>query len=182
MAGAACGPAEAHTLAADGIARVYAMHNSVLGCSRHGTRAYLLGQRATCLGSARVDPVLVAGQLTAYGSERCGVDTGFTEVIVRRLTDGRQLRSAPATTPPGVESFQNVGSLVLKRDGALAWIGSGSSIVGHGRRKIEVYAANAGGPVRLLDSGVTVRPGSLKLHGSRLTWKHGASLRHAGLS
>ena len=116
------------------------------------------------------------------GLTRCGVDSGSTAVVVRRLTDGKVLRSAVATSPPGVESHQSVGSLVLKRDGAVAWIGTGKSIIGAGTPKVEVYEADRRGPVRLLDSGVAVRPGSLTLHGSKLSWKHGTALRHAMLT
>lgn len=177
----ACGPKGATTLAASRVARVYVTANRVYGCSRRGTRTFLLGQRATCIQAVRVDPVVVAGTFAAYGSERCGVDTGNTEVIVRRMSDGKTLRSAAATSPPGVESFQSVGSLVLKRDGAVAWIGRGSSIGLH-THKTEVYKADRHGSVQLLDAGVAIRSGSLVLNGSRLSWKHGDTLRHATLS
>jgi hypothetical protein len=125
--------------------------------------------------------VVVAGDLAAFGREECGVDTGSTEIVVRRLTDGRRLRIAAATTSPGVESFQSVGSLVLQRDGAVAWIGDGSSIIRHAH-KVEVYKAERNGPLKLLDSGLAVAPGSLRLHGSRLSWKHGGSTRTSSLS
>jgi hypothetical protein len=177
----ACGPKGATTLAASRVARVYVTGNRVYGCSRHGTRTLLLGQRATCEGNARVDPVAVEGEIVAYGSERCFVDTGNTAVIVRRLSDGKTLRSAAATSPPGVESFQSVGSLVLKRDGAVAWIGLGSSIGLH-NHKTEVYKADSHGSVQLLDAGGAIRSGSLVLNGSRLSWKHGDTVRHATLS
>ncbi len=177
----ACGPKGATTLAASRAARVYVTGNRVYGCSRHGTTSFLLGQRATCIQAVRVDPVVVAGKFAAYGSERCGVDTGNTAVIVRRLSDGKTLRSAAATSPPGAESYQSVGSLVLKRDGAVAWIGMGSSIGQHTHRT-EVYKADSHGSVQRLDSGDAIRPGSLVLSGSRLSWKHGDTVRHATLS
>jgi hypothetical protein len=177
-----CGPFDAKTLAASSVARVYAMGNSVFGCSVDGSGAFLLGQRKTCIGAARVAPVVVAREFAAYGLARCGVDSGSTQVVVRRLTDGKIVRAAVATTPPGVESYQSVGSLVLKRDGAVAWIGVGHSLVGHGSPKIEVYRANRRGKVQLLDSGLAVQPGSLTLQGSRLTWKDGAAVRHGSLS
>lgn len=180
-AAAACGPAGARTLAASGVARVYVAGKTAYGCSIHGSKPYRLGQRATCLGAPRVDPVQVSGELAAYGLEQCGVDTGSTQVVLRRLTDGRRLRSAPATTSPGVESYQSVGSLVLKSDGAVAWIGDGSSIVRHAH-KIEVYKADSHGSVRLIDAGAAVAPGSLRLRGSKLTWMHGSARRAATLS
>lgn len=177
-----CGPFDAKTLGASSVARVYAMGNSVFGCSVDGSGAFLLGQRKTCIGAARVAPVVVAREFAAYGLARCGVDTGSTQVVVRRLTDGKIVRVAVATTPPGVESYQSVGSLVLKGDGAVAWIGVGRSLVGHASPKIEVYRANRRGKVQLLDSGLSVRPGSLTLQGSRLSWKNGTAVRHGSLS
>jgi hypothetical protein len=174
-----CGPAGARTLAADGVARVYAVGNDVFGCASGGSRPYKLGQRNTCVGTARVGPVVVAAKLTAYALSRCGVDTGFTQVIVKRLTDGAQLRALAATSPPGPESFQSVDSLTLKSDGAVAWIATGSSIVG-GRKLIEVRKADRDGDA-LLDSGGAVDSASLRLHHSRLSWKHGSTTRTATL-
>jgi hypothetical protein len=174
-----CGPAGAHTLAVDGVARVYALGSSVFGCANGGSRSYKLGQRKTCVGAARVGPVVVSARLAAYALSRCGVDTGFTQVIVERLTDGVQLRALAATSPPGPESFQSVGSLALKSDGAVAWIGTGSSIVGD-RKLIEVRKADRDG-VKLLDSGGAIDVASLRLHHSRLSWKHGSATRTATL-
>jgi hypothetical protein len=174
-----CGPVAGRTIAADAVARVYTVGDAVYGCASGGAKSYKLGQLGSCIASSRVSAVKVAGRLAAYGLERCGVDTGFTEVVVRRLTNGAQLRSLPATSPPGAESFQSVDSLVLKADGAVAWIGIGSSIVGHGR-VIEVRKADRSGKA-LLDSGSSVDPRSLRLHRSVLTWKHASSTRSATL-
>jgi hypothetical protein len=146
-----------------------------------GTGAFRLGQRPTCIGAARVDPVRVAGEFAGYGLTRCGVDTGSTQVIVRRLSDGKRMLGAPAASSPGPESFQSVGSLVLKPDGAVAWIGVGNSIVTH-TRTVAVYKADRHGSVERLDSGTTVRPGSLRLHGSKLSWAHNGSVRQASLN
>jgi hypothetical protein len=174
-----CGPVAGHTIAADAVARVYTVGDTVYGCASGGAKSYKLGQRASCIGASRVSPVKVAGRMAAYGLERCGVDTGFTEVVVRRLTSGAQLHSLAATSPPGAESFQSVDSLVLKPDGAVAWIGSGSSIVGHGRL-VEVRKADRSGEA-LLDSGSAIDPRSLRLRRSTLTWKHASSTRSATL-
>jgi hypothetical protein len=77
------------------------------------------------------------------------------------------------------ESFQAVGSLVLRADGGVAWIGTRSSIVG-GRKLVEVRKADRSGAA-LLDSGPAVDSGSLRLRGSKLTWKHGGRIRSATL-
>ncbi len=120
--------------------------------------------------------------MSAYGFTTSGVDTGFAEVIVRRLDDGRQLRVAPATMKPlAPESFQSVDSVVVKLDGAVAWTAHASSIIRRGT-DIEVERADARGHA-LLDSGSG--PGidvhSLRLHGSTLSWRHRTVTRSASL-
>jgi hypothetical protein len=152
----------------------------VFGCSVKGHKVFALGQTTSCVRSRRVAPVTVAGELAAYGLEQCGVDTGSTNVVVRRLTDGASLRSLPATTKPlGPESYQSVSSLVLKGDGAVAWIGVGHSIVRRGS-SAEVHRADRRGQA-LLDSGTAIDPRSLRLHGSTLSWRHADFTRSASL-
>jgi hypothetical protein len=175
-----CGPKAAKTLAASKSARVYTQRGIVYGCSMHGSTRYTLGRRDRCNLSVRVAPVTVTGDLAAYGAERCGIDTGTTAVIVLRLTDDKKLVDTPATSPPGVEAFQQVDSLVLKRDGAVAWIGEGSSIVGHGQRVVEVRKLD-NRRVTVLDSGAGVRTGSLRLRRSTLRWRDGVHTRSATL-
>jgi hypothetical protein len=94
--------------------------------------------------------------------------------------DGKRLTSFVATTNPlGPESYQSVDSLVLKSDGAVAWIGVASSIVRHGN-DIEVHKAEQHAQV-LLDSGPGIDPASLRLRRSVLTWKRANLTRRAGL-
>ena len=174
-----CGPIGAHTLAASAVARAYSAAGVVYGCAAGGARSYRLGQQTTCIMSARVAPVTVAGRLAAYGLEQCGVDTGFTEVVVLRLTDGTVLHEPAATSPAGPESYQSVDSLVLRPDGAVAWIGTGSSL-GTGARLTEVRRLDRRGEA-LLDAGSAVRTRSLRLRGSQLSWLHGAARRTATL-
>ncbi len=177
----ACGPASAKTLAASHTARVYGSGHWVYGCAAPGGRTYRLGQGPTCIGAPRIAPVVVTRTLAGYGSERCGVDTGSAEVVVRRLTDGKALTRLPATTTAvGAESYQSVAALVLKGDGAVAWIAVNRSIIGN-RVAIEVRKHDATGSA-LLDSGAGIRTASLQRHGSQLTWRHGGQLRHSRLS
>ena len=125
--------------------------------------------------------MIVTGELSAYALQRCGVDTATTLVIVRRLSDGKQLRSVAATSTGLPEGFQSVRSLALKSDGAVAWIGFDSSVVGH-RRLIEVHKADANRAAVTLDSGPAIGPASLRLNGSRLSWTHGTATRSATLT
>jgi hypothetical protein len=178
----ACGPASAKTLAASSKARVYVSGGLVYGCAHAGKRQYLLGQRASCLGGrTRVAPVAVSGVLVAYGSQQCGVDTGRSTVVVRRLTDGSTLSQQPATTTPtGPESYVMVTALVLAGDGAAAWISVSHSIVG-GHSTTEVHALDRHG-TRRLDHGAAVGTAQLRLAGTKVSWKHGTAWRSATLA
>ncbi len=176
-----CAPAGARTIARNGVASVYSSGKSVYGCSDQTHKRWKLGQSKTCLGAPLVQAVKLAGSLAAYGAKTCGVDTGTAAVVVRRLTDGKQLFTGRATTGfTGVESYQSVQSLVLKSDGAVAWIGTSRQIFST-RSAVEVHAVSHARQ-SLLDSGTAIAPGSLRLSGSKLSWKHGAAERTATLS
>lgn len=168
-------------MAANARVRVFLLRGTVYGCSLRTHNQFRLGIVKNCQTAARVGPVVVAGDEAAYGLERCGIDTGSTEVIVRRLTDGRQLRSeASIAGMLGPESFESVDSLVLKPDGAAAWIATGKSIVHVGSKLVELHRVDSRGSA-LLDSGTAIKPGSLVLHGSRLSWRHGGAVRTSTL-
>jgi hypothetical protein len=175
-----CGPAAARTLAAGKLARVYSIHGSVYGCAAGASKSYTLGRAARSITAPRVGPVVVAGQVAAYGLTRFGVDTADSQVVVRRLSDGKQLASAPATATSPVEGIQSVGSIVLKTDGAVAWIGDARSLVSRLGAVVEVRRIDKRGAA-LLDSGTEVKPGSVRLRGSTLSWLHGGATRHASL-
>ncbi|HJS96027.1 MAG TPA: hypothetical protein VJ741_17325 [Solirubrobacteraceae bacterium] len=174
-----CGPAGARTLAANRRVRVYALHQIVYGCSVARGRHFRLGHASRALAEARVGPVAVAGDLAAYGLQSFGVDTVSASVVVRRLTDGTIVKELGATRAVGAEAFESIGSVAVLANGAVAWIGSEHSIVGH-RSAIEVHTAGAGGD-RVLDSGPNIVPASLRLHGARLSWVDGGATRHATL-
>lgn len=178
---AACHPAGGRTLATGSAAYVYTLGSSAYGCSKRTGRRTHLGQTRSCLGTPRIGPVVVAGDLAAYALQRCGADTGRAQVIVRRLTDGRQLMSAPAFSGAlAPQSYTSVDTLVLRADGALAWIASGSSIVRPTRAR-EVHGSQHAGP-SLLDAGVHIVPASLRLHGSaQVSWTDGGTVRTATL-
>jgi hypothetical protein len=126
-----------------------------------------------------VGPVAVAGDLATYGLQSFGVDTVSASVVVRRLTDGTEIKDLQATRAVGAEAFESIGSVAVLATGAVAWIGSEHSIVGH-RSAIEVHTDGTGGD-RVLDSGPNIDPASLRLHGSRLSWVDGGATRHATL-
>jgi hypothetical protein len=177
--GVACGPRAARTLAHDAVARVYASGGNAYGCVVGRGGKIRLGAVALSPGRAHVVAVHVAGRIAGYALLTFGVDTGVATVNVRRLTTGKIIVQRPATTRVGVEAFQSVDSLVLKSDGAVAWIATASSI-GAPKfiRQVESFDGRA---FRRLDSGPDVVASSLKLRGSRLSWRHGAFTRTATL-
>jgi hypothetical protein len=131
--------------------------------------------------SPQVGPVTVAGEFAAYGLQLCRLDGSVTQVVVRRLTDGKKLRVAPSTSSSvGPEPFQSVASLVIKSNGAVAWTAVEESVVRHSRA-VEVDRADVRGQA-LLDSGPGIDVGSLRLRGSDVTWRHDARTRSAELA
>jgi hypothetical protein len=177
---ARCGPSGARTLAVDHAARVYQSGGNVYGCTAGTRHAYLLGADARSIREARAGPIALAGRVVAYGFTWFGVDTVTATVIVRDLGDGKQLRTEPATTGPLHPEFtQFVGSIVVKPDGAVAWIGEGGSVIS-GASEVEVDRADKHGLARL-DSGGAIDVRSLRLVGSKLAWRHGSQARSASL-
>jgi hypothetical protein len=175
-----CGPAKAHTLAADGLARVYATHGKVYGCARGSHSHYELGAASNSMGERRVGPVALAGVDVAFGRTTYGVDVVSAEVVVENLTDGHVLRDELATrSSVGPESDQQVHSVVVKRDGSVAWIATIRSI-GSGKRATEVRKSDRTRR-KLLDKSDAVRPDSLRLHHSELTWRDGSTRKSATL-
>jgi hypothetical protein len=132
------------------------------------------------IAEARVGPVAVAGDLAAYGLTKFGIDTVRATVVVRRLTDGTEVKELSATRAVGAEAFESIGSVVVMANGAVAWIGSEHSIAAGRRTAIEVHAAGADGD-RVLASGPRIDLASLRLHGSQLSWVDSGTTRHATL-
>lgn len=175
-----CGPRDAHTLAADSVARIYELKGTIYGCSIHGSKSYRLG--GSSYGQQKVGPVALSGEDAAYGLSRSGVDTISASVRVRRLSDGKMLHDDAATTKPlPAEYFQTLYALVVKSDGAVAWIAEAGSIFEGKTSDVEVHKDDTTGRA-LLDSGSSIRRRSLRLHGSTLTWRHGETTRSALLS
>jgi hypothetical protein len=131
-------------------------------------------------GQPRAGKLALAGVLVAYGETMSGVDTASAQVIVRRLDNGRTLRGLAAMSQPvGPESFQSVDSIVVKADGAVAWIAVAHSIIRQSAQT-EVDRADQRGR-STLDTGSGIDSSSLRLRGSSLTWRHGGGTRSARL-
>jgi hypothetical protein len=176
-----CGPASARTLAGGSQARVYVQTGTVLGClSGSHRRPVILGATGSCLRSSRVNAVAVGGRLAAVAITRCGVDTAPAQIRVIRLSDGHQLFSHAAVENPGPESFASVTALVLNASGGVAWLVTAQSIATH--RTLTEVVAGRGATARVLDSGGSIAPHSLRLSGTTVSWRDGVRRRTAHLA
>jgi hypothetical protein len=180
VAAMACGPARARTLASDRAARVYAVHEKVYGCARGSHSRYQLGARTNSMSEGRVGPIALAGVDVAFGRATFGVDVVSAEVVVENLTDGHVLHDEAATASSvGPEYAQQVHSIVVKPDGSVAWIASISSFTSR-RSATEVRKSDRTGRTAL-DRSQSIRPDSLRLHRSELTWRDGSTRKSATL-
>jgi hypothetical protein len=103
-----------------------------------------------------------------------GIDTVSREIVATDLRTGRRI-ACPVET---AMALPNVGVIVLKRDGSIAWSGWGLSSE---RRMEHVVIACESTGARILDSGEGVDFRSLRLRGSRLTWTDSGVTRSAVL-
>jgi hypothetical protein len=182
--GPRCPPAHAQLLAADAQAQIYAVRESpeytkVLGCATGHASADELGFAAACrtdrymnVFCSGIDREVLAGPIVAYelvsGASGCGFC--HWSVIVRDMRSGRMLRDEATGTPTNPAFRENLGvgpttAIVLKSDGALAWIAN----AGVGEGGYQVHAVDATG-AGLLASGRDLDPSSLALAGSTLYW------------
>lgn len=136
-----------------------------------------LGPPETLAGSPRL-----AGRFVAYVSEA----EGQTEVIVYDLRSGRVARRAPAATDDPDDPIDRPGrvtSLVVRRDGSVAWIAITFRKVGETScgpdctrdlldDRHELHAYVAGGRDVMLDEGdgINRRSLALSVDGTRLYW------------
>lgn len=155
-------------------------------CAYRAKRAYLLGREAkfSSGGGGGVELPRLVGPVVAYGKS-LDVEGIFPNpghsinlVIVRNLMTGRVLHKVP-TGPSSRNSVGAgpVGALVVKRDGAVAWInGAGDATFKH-----EVHVIDRKGS-RLLASGLGIDPLSLRLRGSTISWTQNGQSFSAPLS
>jgi hypothetical protein len=152
------------------------------GCAYGQKGSYKLGQEYVPQGT-EVDSYTrdytLAGSIVAY-EEFFTTATRYTRegeavtsswrVIVRDLRTGRVLHSVPTGTPlkpePRYVGVGDIAALVLKSDGAVAWIAEdyerSATPRGTGAPYFDVYAVDSTG-TRLLASGTDVDPSSLAL-------------------
>jgi hypothetical protein len=188
---AKCRPGHSRQIAANAHAQLYLApephalpeYLGVYGCVYGRHRPIFLGglPDPSSQGDEGIQHATLAGSMAAYeeffiggyGSERAE-----RRVVVRDLRSGRVLHRVPNGTPPTPEpggvGIGNVVSLVVKSDGAVAWIAGDGEVVSPSNPSVkvsayQVEAVDASGN-RLLASGAEIDPHSLRLAGSTLYW------------
>jgi hypothetical protein len=109
-----------------------------------------------------------SGPYVAYVQNIAASDDNVGELDLR---SGR-LHTFEIATPINNSVCYEVGSLALKADGAIAWIGTnflGSACISPPGPEIEVRRHDRRG-LRILDNAIKIAPGSLHLHKGVLTW------------
>jgi len=170
-------PARQPVLLADGHATIYsggkAQPYEVFGCVP-GHRPYDLGRLespATLMfpgsptRSARISQLTIAGPMVAFEE----TEESRERIVVRDLRTGRFV----VRESHGVHGLQGVEQIVVKSDGAVAWMVQVG--YGHGGNPIhrEVYAVDASGTRLVAEGEESLNPierGSLALAGSTLYW------------
>lgn len=175
-----CSTNRGQVFVADSQAQVFIAANAIpteiyYGCVYGSRHTYELGRPSDCIDVSigqcgGITNVVLAGSTVAY--EEFASKSGVWWVIVRDLRSGRVLRRLRTNTPGPVNTAGAVEALVLKSDGAVAWVAQAHlpTAVPNGPREYEVYATDATGESRLLASGPGIVPASLALAGSTVYW------------
>ena len=137
----------------------------------------------------------LAGRLLAYAIDSNSIDgPSNTSIIVRDLSQGPRFDDTVLDVSAKTSETQlapKIGSLVANPGGGVAWISCPQAPRVDGTRgptclrpghPDHVFKVDSGTKRRrLLSSGSDIDPGSLRLRGSRLTWRQGGRTRSATL-
>jgi hypothetical protein len=188
-----CPPAQGHVLLADSQARVYeGSLENIFGCVRGQNSLQLLGPvpKSSSGGGSGVELETLAGPVVAYTKFLVAdreAEPGFWSyrIMVRNLRTNKVLHNSPTGTSTTSKSNQFVGigpalDIVVKRNGAVAWIAENSEKSVGGSIYYEMHAVD-GSENRLLASGAEIGPKSLALVGSILYWTQGGKPMSAPL-
>jgi hypothetical protein len=159
----------------------------IRGCAYGQRRSYPFGAIGVeCIpggesGCGGTEHVSLVGTMLGYAqlstsSNGQGQGTGEWFVVVRDLRSGRVLHKLPTGARESPEPhYIGTGpavAVVLKRDGAVAWITENYERTAGGQTFFEVHAADRSG-TRLLASGSNIDPSSLALGAGTLYWLQG---------
>jgi hypothetical protein len=152
-------------------------------CVRATGKSLLLDLRGEGRGSVDPRTVRLRGWYVAYGDDFVGIDSDYELVVVRDLRSGRVVHRRYPRSPgfPG-EGSVVLDSILLKRDGAVAWIVSvrPCCVVGRKPPAPEVARIDRRG-FAVLNRNQRIHPKSLTLRGSTIRWRTGTRTHHSSL-
>jgi hypothetical protein len=123
----------------------------------------------------------LAGHDVAFVVNHDGPGRSPATVKVIDLQARKTISAHPATADDSrPDRSDEVTSLVVRDDGAVAWIAV-TRVGPAGSAEREVDAARAHRHARRLDSGGGIARRSLRLHGRTLSWRHNGRRRSARL-
>jgi hypothetical protein len=161
--------------------------HEIYGCVYGGKRTYGLGplpEPDTSSGGGGVEGEILAGPMVAYEefsiTSSTPINSGRSSwlIVVRNLRTGKVLHRVPTgtSTSPGEVGGGFASGIVVKSDGAVAWIVAG----GVARGGNQVHVVDKSGS-RIIASGTDVDPQSLALAGGTLYWTQGGKPFSASL-
>jgi hypothetical protein len=185
---AKCSSGHARIVAADSQAQVFEApaiaslpeYLDFIGCVYGQRRSYVLGippSYGSPSSRAGTRLYTLAGPIVAFEEfSTTNLEPGIRyekEIVVRDLKNGKTLHKIPTGTPTTRPEEGDIGigralSIVLKSDGAVAWI----ALMGNGTKDYQVNVVDKAGS-RMLAMGSEVDPSSLAFAGNTLYWMQG---------
>jgi hypothetical protein len=198
----ACRPGHAYLITANAKAQVFSAPPrgeappEVFACVYGDHPSYRLGAEASLGASEQSDLApeefaryRLAGIVVAYETFHPYPNAGDPDgaawfVVVRNLLTGRILHRAPTGPAPPHAHYVGIGettNIVVKPDGAVAWVACDVSREGELQNRYSEIRAEDRSGRRLLAAGENVEPDSLVLVGSILFWTQDGHTRSAVL-
>jgi hypothetical protein len=171
----ACAPPHSTTVVKNATTRVFTQpfgpYRFTFGCLLAARGAVVLAGADEFGGSDSAELVRLAGPYVAYGFGYTGPNETYEVVRVVDLRAGDIVHSV-GPGPAGIDFQAALYALVLKDNGAVAWIGWGGveDETGKWLGNATVVGKFDSGGYSELDRGDGIEPGSLHLDGSTLRW------------
>ena len=180
-AGAApvCGPAEARTMAAGELTRVYVRRHEAYACTR-GVRARRHLGNTYCYGSSSgcetVDDAAVGGRFFAYAVQACCDSYGdaYFDLVVRHAGTGRMRERHDVGEISTTNAY--IKRIVLRQSGAAAWLWR--RVDRQGESHVVSRSPRCGEPATLAEAPAIAR---FRRDGARVRWREGGTDRSAPL-
>lgn len=134
-----------------------------------------------CFNAIEVQLTRFSRRFLAVEAFTCGPGGTGSTIYLRRTRDGHRVRRVAADPEPFVAgALRDVTDLVLRGDGALAWIVETRDSPSAAPR-YQVRASPSATASTLLAEGSDIAPGSLALAGSTVYWTQAGAPRSASL-